>query len=461
MSRHYIFIITIIFVARLGFSLGISSPQDSLRTISKEGARYIEYVVAPGETVYRISSTYNISISRLMEVNPELENGLKSGQLILIPLAEVVHTPVVSKQGSEFDDPDLNVHTVAPGETLYSLSKKYDVSVGDLLKWNGMELRAGQQLVVGYKSQGESAPEIEEEDEEEEDAPEAATLTKPEEEKPKRERAEPTKADVHIYTSTDLKGDEYRVYDYDTNMKQVLIVPFDPHLYFSDADDEIAEVSRIPRIKVREVFRRRLNVLLAPRGYESIYLLGGKSKDTLSDLNKIYGSVTYNYQDVLYSDAYMKTLADEEEEKEPTASSADEKVKDWIKKTRDKLTDPQNDEQAHREKFKGKYFGVRVTDPRFFDYFDRKYSIDYYIFINQFEVITDYEHCLDRSVGNYKRYFIAHFSIFDKAGNQIAGNKFRVDYDSNSNDIHKICGDNMIKIADRVLRELPPPDREY
>ena len=106
-----------------------------------------------------------------------------------------------------------------------------------------------------------------------------------------------------------------------------------------------------------------------------------------------------------------------------------------------------------------KYFGVVLKDPKFFEYFNHKYSVDYYIFVNQFEVITDYDHCLDRTTENYVRYFVVHFSIFDKNGTQIAGNKYKQLYNSNSNNIDRITGDNLQKMADRILLELPVPNK--
>jgi LysM repeat protein len=47
------------------------------------------------------------------------------------------------------------LHTVQPKETLYAISKKYDVKENDVLKWNDMEnadLRIGQQLRINKKT---------------------------------------------------------------------------------------------------------------------------------------------------------------------------------------------------------------------------------------------------------------------------------------------------------------------
>lgn len=458
--------ILILLLLSLGLTV-FGAIEDSTGTRVMDDKTYVEYMVSPGETIYRISTHYGVSISQLMEINPSLENGLRAGQMLLIPYNKAtvkkdtkpavsqfpkakaeITPPKTTTNTSTTKAPEVKIkiedkkgvqketkyvkHTVKEGENLYDLSKKYNVSIGDLLKWNGLEVKEGQELIVGEEKEIEKK-------QEEKIVPEKDT-------------------DVIEYTQAESKtvaGDDYTVYDFDKNRKQVLIVPFDPHLYFSDSDDEMARGSGIPRLKVRDVFRRRLNTVLAPRGYEPIYLLGGQHADTLTDLNKVYSSVSYEYQDQLLSSTYQAKLEAEQKAQEAQAKKGD-KLKGFMNKAKDKIKGETSEEEARIDKFLGKYFGVKINDPRFFSYFDQKYSIDYYIFVSQFEVKTDYEHCLDRSSGNYVRYFITHFTIFDKEGNKIAGNKFKMDYNSNTNNVSKIVSDNMIKIAERVLAEIPP-----
>lgn len=128
-----------------------------------------------------------------------------------------------------------------------------------------------------------------------------------------------------------------------------------------------------------------------------------------------------------------------------------------MKKQKKKFTPEEVPSKGNHERFEGKYFGVKIKNPNFFEYFDKKYSVDYYVFINEFEVTTDYENCLDRSAFNYEREFVAHYSIFDRAGNQFAGNKFKLHYPSSSNDIQKLVADNIGTIAARIMNDLPPP----
>ncbi len=448
------FIVCFCNLSMLAGSLGV---QDSVGVLKEGGKTFIQYVVSPGETIYRLSTTYGISISELLELNPDLENGLKVGQEILIPFRPKMQH---KEESLEIGEGDV-VHEVQSGETLYSLSRKYNVSVGDLLRWNGMELKAGQKLIVKKNADSASStavPKVIENTKK--DVPVTSPTETSKEVKPTDAERKPIVENQSIVQEAEVVKQTYR-YRFDTTLQQVLIIPFDPHLYFSDADDEIAKASNIPRVKVREVFRRRLDALLDPPGYEVIHLMGGRSVDSLLDLNKIYSSVTYNYKEILESEYYspLENHAEIDVE-EPEEKEGSTGIKGWVNKQKVRLTQEETVAAGKHEKFEGKYFGVEIRNPNFFDYFSNKYSVDYYIFINEFEVMTDYEHCLDRSAQNYQREFVVHYSIFDKKGEQFAGNKFKVYYPSNSNDVMKIVADNVGKISQRILNDLPKPNQK-
>lgn len=463
----------VLFLAFLNFS-AFAGTLDSIGVSKINDKIHVRYMVSPGETIYGISTKYGVPVSDLMELNPVLENGLKVGQVINIPY----NAEAVKAAAKKYDDNTM-VHKVQPGETYYGLAKKYNTSVNDLMKFNNIELKAGQEIIVGYKNQVKTTS-----------VDTAKTISqntvKPVEDKKPVTENKPvaktpntttntntatnnnttnanTNLDPKVNTKNNVTPDNTKLapdaqkamemYPFDASRQQVMVIPFDPYLYFSDADDEIAAKSNMHRTKVRQVFRKRLNALIDPPAYETIHLLGGKAKDSLSDLNKIYGMVTYNYQQSLVSPYYQ-----EEQQKQEVEVK---KNKNWLEKQKQKLsgsTTP-SDSKYDIPTDHGSYFGVVIKNPEFFNYFNTKYSVDYYIFISQFEVKTNYENCLDRAALNYERTFTTHFSIFDASGKQIAGNKFKTHYNSNSNYIYSIVSDNMDKVAKRILQELPPPGK--
>ncbi len=89
---------------------------------------YITYKVAPQETLYGIASQNNLTIDQLVKINPELKEGLKAGQWIYLPGKMVKDTPITSE--------DFIRHLVQRKETLYSISKQYNVDIKDILQIN-------------------------------------------------------------------------------------------------------------------------------------------------------------------------------------------------------------------------------------------------------------------------------------------------------------------------------------
>ncbi len=445
--------ITLFLVCLFTYLLDIQGavPLDSIGMTKQEGKFYIRYLVGPGETIYRISTKYGIPISDLLELNPQLESGLKTGQMLLIPYAPE------KKPAPEIDDNQY--HTVEKGETFFSISRKYNIPVGELLKANNIELKAGQKIVL-KKGPSTTVKQTEENDNSTSfnagstkadlsEVKETAKETKqtkapaPEPTADKTTKETDMAANVPAKSApTETSPTSYS--DYTNSTKRVLVIPFDPYLYFSDADDEIAGVSHIHRTKVRQAFRKRLNAYLEPKGFETIHLLGGNAKDSTTDLNRIYSSISYTYDDVM-----MTGIRPDDKPINPLATGSAKKDKTPSNHP------PALQSRASLAKDDAKYFAVKIKDPNFFPFFDAKYRPDYFIFVSQFEIKTNYENCLDRARQNYERTFVTHFSIFDKTGTQISGGKLRSNYESGTNNLEKILADNIPGMAEQIMAELP------
>src|SRR5690606_22393973 len=101
---------------------------------------FILHKVSPQETLFAISRKYQVPVGEIQNSNEVLKQGLKIGQTIRIPY--------IAK--SELDE-GTSLHKVAPGETLFSISKRYNITVDSLKQWNkllGNDLSVGQALIV-------------------------------------------------------------------------------------------------------------------------------------------------------------------------------------------------------------------------------------------------------------------------------------------------------------------------
>ncbi len=137
---------------------------------SKFGEGGIRHTVLPGETFFGISRKYNIPLDELRKANPEIQQ-LKLGQVMIIPLSGsaadspknnglpvsdffegTVNQPAnhaqVQKPDRSFHTKDTSdFYTVQAGETLFSLSKRFEISIDELKLLNpelSSGLKAGQ-----------------------------------------------------------------------------------------------------------------------------------------------------------------------------------------------------------------------------------------------------------------------------------------------------------------------------
>lgn len=109
------------------------SQQPALPAIFKDESKYIYHVLQPGETLYRLSKTYKVTEDELIKSNPEVDiSKLPVGYEIAIPKTGRPAENHISGQ-----DPDAYYHKVSRGETMYSISRQYGVSVRDLRRANG------------------------------------------------------------------------------------------------------------------------------------------------------------------------------------------------------------------------------------------------------------------------------------------------------------------------------------
>lgn len=161
-----------------------SMPGDSVGVKVVNGKAYVLYKIAKGDNLGRISREYGVSVASLEELNSIQGANIQVGQVLMVPSrgaasglslqnmsgstagganTQPAAKPVTSNPTTPTPKPatvtaDQNPssggrkqHTVAKGETLYAVSRKYSVSVDQIRQWNGLTadgLKEGQKLWV-------------------------------------------------------------------------------------------------------------------------------------------------------------------------------------------------------------------------------------------------------------------------------------------------------------------------
>lgn len=125
---------------------------DSLGVETVNGKVHVIHKVDEKETLYAIARRYGASIDDIKSSNPGLTSALEVGQIIKVPYG--IKSQAERPAGS-------TTHKVAAGETMYSISRSYGISVSDLRSWNNLQdntLAVGQELVVKKPSAATSRP---------------------------------------------------------------------------------------------------------------------------------------------------------------------------------------------------------------------------------------------------------------------------------------------------------------
>ncbi|MBX2951830.1 MAG: LysM peptidoglycan-binding domain-containing protein [Leadbetterella sp.] len=125
----------------------------SIPSFGQNEGSFILHKVAPKETLYSLVKKYNTNFATVETLNPSLANGnsdIKVGQVVKFPK----NAPVAPEKKTEVaaTRPSTGtVHTVKPNETVFSISRMYNVDISNLVEANKITsntIRVGEKLIV-------------------------------------------------------------------------------------------------------------------------------------------------------------------------------------------------------------------------------------------------------------------------------------------------------------------------
>lgn len=111
------------------------------------------HTVARGETVSRIATRYRTTVAAIVSANGlDSRAFVRAGQTLTIPGAAQAAPAPAAPAAAAAPAATSGTHTVASGETVSSIAKRYGTSVQEIVRANGLDARAfiriGQRLTV-------------------------------------------------------------------------------------------------------------------------------------------------------------------------------------------------------------------------------------------------------------------------------------------------------------------------
>ena len=134
-----------------------------------ERVQWKRHKIKNGETLSHIAVKYNTTVKELRKINSISGNNIRAGKHLLIPVASRGQSTYTLSSSQRLKAIQSNGkknktrvnHYVQSGESFWTISRKYNVNMHSLAKWNGMAIKdplgQGQKLVVWTNNSSSSA----------------------------------------------------------------------------------------------------------------------------------------------------------------------------------------------------------------------------------------------------------------------------------------------------------------
>ncbi len=128
----------------------------------KDRLAWQRYKIKSGDSLGKIANKFNTDIRLIKQVNNIKGTQIREGKHLLIPVATqsldnyiLSQDQRLAKTQSKKQVGKKNLYTVKSGDTLWDISRAFNVSTRSLAKWNGMAprdmIKPGQKLVIWQK----------------------------------------------------------------------------------------------------------------------------------------------------------------------------------------------------------------------------------------------------------------------------------------------------------------------
>jgi membrane-bound lytic murein transglycosylase D len=119
----------------------------------KDRVKWRRHKVISGDSLSSIAYRYKTQVKAIREVNHLSKNTIRAGTYLLIPLAQgkISNNPFI--QASQLNPSNkYTTYTVKAGDSLWSIAKKLDLHSKDIARWNKMGLKStlylGKKLII-------------------------------------------------------------------------------------------------------------------------------------------------------------------------------------------------------------------------------------------------------------------------------------------------------------------------
>ncbi len=231
--------------------------------------------------------------------------------------------------------------------------------------------------------------------------------------------------------------------------RTTIVVPFNPQMYNVEDSRKICETSGMEYHQmsnfIRETFDSALNAQMRD-SINVVRLISNTTSGAANDLETIYNITKYQFTDrpkVMEDKSKFGMLRDQKMAKSKPASNS-------------KINGIHNGEiVTQREDNTNRFMNVQFDDAEFIQSVIQKYGAKYFLFITQFDIISDFSNPFLVGEMKYPRTIKVHYSIFSADGTFITGDFESLQFFAYENNIKEITSIYFPEIAKKIARKMP------
>jgi hypothetical protein len=230
--------------------------------------------------------------------------------------------------------------------------------------------------------------------------------------------------------------------------KSMMIIPIEQKMYRSEIDKDLGTANG----KTHDQLFRDIRYGTALQfTYEMLYrykaftLINMIEDSVRRDLNVIYNGIGYKYTVVADTVGFA-------------SANKLEKFKRNINNTQDQLQKPKNGmhngEIVSERDTRKKHMKTVIKNDSLLPYLNVKYQCDYYLFINEIDLINDLSNQEKLATGDWDRALKIHFTVFDSNGKEIETGILEKNFPKDENDLQKIIKVHIKDLAGRLRKSM-------
>lgn len=233
---------------------------------------------------------------------------------------------------------------------------------------------------------------------------------------------------------------------------KVLIIPFEPKLYISDIDNQLAKHNEMNYQDIKAKFRAALdqNIFISLKEYYSpmsFYMI--PEQDAIKELSYIYNSIGYKYE-VMPQEEVV--------EKETAGKKLMSKFKKKTKEEEYVEAGIYNGQVVSQVDDREKYMQTKISNDNLINTLNKQYQAEYYVFVNELDIKKALNEQSNGGLqGNYQREIKVHYTIFNSQETIVASGAIKALFDSSENDIEKIIKTQFALISNKIAEKLAMP----